>query len=333
MKSYLIFPQTAWIDSGLGFAGIKDIADEMKKKYVKFKPTREYQAIVFEIENLDKETVRLIRKKLPDNYEIPALLEGQCSVVSKTEVIICDVKDQKFEKLMRDAHLKVRTGKKLEEIPELSQAEINRLCNDFADSERIPLALKEFDIERLLKLIRVEKKSKHKLVGILVDIKGIWFALDYDLTQLARNTGENVNARFKRYMYINNAIVRIRALWEKLIGLAILVERPEDFDKILSAKRVRSAFIKNFKDSQHPVTRYIWDYLHSLDTFEQRFRTPELHKIGRTIWWAARKKLGEEANRFIAYRNDLNRVLRDISKTFEEVEDRRQPTAHICMRP
>jgi hypothetical protein len=75
---------------------------------------------------------------------------------------------------------------------------------------------------------------------------------------------------------------------------------------------MRRAFIKEFRNSQQPVARIIWDYVHSLDTFELRFRAPELHKIGRTIWWAAQEKLGDETNRFIAYRNDLNRVLRNI---------------------
>jgi len=320
MKSYIIFPQTAWINSGLGFAGIRDLSKEMTGRNVKIELTREYQAMVFEIESLDKKTIELIIKKLPDNYEIPALLEGYCSIISKNGVIRCDIKDEKFKKLMQDALLKVSTKKKIEEISVLSLAEVNKLCNDFADSERIPMALKEFDIEKFHKLIHINEKFEHKLVGILVDIKGIWFALDYDLTQLARNTGENVNARFKRYMYINNAIVRIRAIWEKLIGLAILLERPDDFDKVLSTKRVRSTFIKNFKDSQHPIVKKIWDYLHSLDTFEQRFRTPELHKIGRTIWWAALEKLGEEANRFVAYRNDLNVLLRNIVEEFEKAE-------------
>lgn len=318
MKSYVIFPQTAWINSGLGFAGIKDLSDEMTGKNVKFKLTREYQAIVFEIENLDGETTELIRKKLPDDYEVPVLLEGYCSIISKNEVIRCDIKNEKFKKLMQDAHLEVSAERKIEEIPDLSLAEINKLCNDFADGEGIQLALKEFDIEKVHRFIHVDDRFGHKLIGILVDIKCIWFALDYDLYQLGRNTGKDVNARFKRYIYINNAIVRIRALWDKLIGLAILLEHPDDFDRILSAKRVRSAFIKNFKDSQHPVARLIWDYLHSIDTFEQRFRSPELHKIGRTIWWAAREKLGEETNRFIAYRNDLNRLLRNIVKQFEE---------------
>jgi hypothetical protein len=314
MKSYIIFPHTAWTDSVLGFAGIQDLADEMKKRNAKFKATREYQAIVFEIEKLDKATIELIRKKLPGNYEVPALLEGSCSIFSRNEVVRCSVEDEKFKKLMRDAHLQVTTERKVENTFKLSLTDINRICNSFADSERIPMAFKGFDIERLRKSIHVDKRFEHKLEGVLVNIKVIWFALDYDLAQLARNTGENPNARFKRYIYVNNAIVRIGVLWEKLIGLAILLERPHDFDKILSRRKVRSRFIKNFKDAQHPVVREIWDYLHSLETFENRFRTPELHKMGRTIWWAAQKKLGDEINRMLSFRNDLNRLLRNIQK-------------------
>lgn len=319
MKSDIIFPQTAWLDSSLGFAGIEELSDMMTKRNIKHKVIREYQAIVFEIGSLNEETLKLVTDKLPDDYEIPALLEGHRSIISKDEVIRCDATDEKFQELMRDAHLQVSTERHIEEIPELSFSEVNRLCNDFADSEGI-FAFKGFDIEKIHRCIDIDKKFEHRLTGILVDIKGILFAVTYDLYQFGRNTGDSVNSRFKRYIYINNAIVRIRALWEKLIGLAVLLQRPDDFDRILSAKRVRSTFITKFKDSQHPVVRAIWDYLHSLDTFEERFRSPELHKIGRTIWWAARKKPGEETNRLLAYYNDLNRLLRGIIEYFEGAE-------------
>jgi len=38
------------------------------------------------------------------------------------------------------------------------------------------------------------------------------------------------------------------------------------------------AFVKNFKDSQHQLQE-IYGIFAFLDAFEQRFRTPELHKI------------------------------------------------------
>lgn len=47
-------------------------------------------------------------------------------------------------------------------------------------------------------------------------------------------------------------------------------------------------------------------------TIAERFRSPELHKTGRTNYWATQPKLGGEANRFIVYYHDLNRVLREL---------------------
>ncbi|MEE9510133.1 MAG: hypothetical protein V3V81_06535, partial [Candidatus Bathyarchaeia archaeon] len=162
------------------------------------------------------------------------------------------------------------------------------------------------------KAINIDNQFNHKLVGVLVDIKSIWCALQYDFIQLARNTSEDDNARIKRYIFINDVIVRIRAFWERLIGLAILVDRPEEFDKVFSNRRTRRAFKREFASSKNSVTKLIWDYSHSLDLFENKFRTPELHKIGRTIRWASKKRLSGEINRLLAYQNDLNRLIRQI---------------------
>lgn len=318
-KAYIIFPETAWTNVPLGYAGIKYLADEIKKMNCELKVVREFMAVVFEIGKFNPEIMNVVREKLPDNYQIPVLLQGSPFIISKDHVIPCAVDDVSFRKLMQDAQVAFsRIGIDQLEKPRLSLDEINTLCNDFAESEHFPMPLKEFDIKKLSKSIHVnEKKFEHRLVGILEEIKCIWFALDYDLNQLSRNTGENANARFKRYMYINNAIVRIQSIWEKLIGLAILLERPEDFDKILS-KKGRTAFQKNFKHATNPVAKEIWDYSYSLDIFGERYRTPELHKIGKTIHWAAQKTLGEEINRFIGYRNDLNGFLRRIVSKLDQ---------------
>ena len=257
---------------------------------------------------------------MPDKYDIPVLIEGSCAIVSKHDVTKCDAENEKFKQLLRDAHLEVSPKKEIKyrsRTAYLSIAEINKLCDDFADSENIPMALKEFDIENFYEKIDVGEEFKSKLKGVLTDIKSIWFALGYDIIQFAKNTGDDIDARFKRYIYINNIVVRIRALWERLIGLAVLLERPHDYDKIFKAQKVRRKFIKEFKDSKHLVSKYIWDYLHSIDIFERRFRTPEIHKIGRTIRWATRENPSEEVNRPLAHYNDLNILLREIVKEFK----------------
>ncbi|HEX6293068.1 MAG TPA: hypothetical protein VFZ66_28050 [Herpetosiphonaceae bacterium] len=339
MKSFIIFPQTAWTSAGLGFAGIHHLSQALLKSGVKCKAQREYQAIIFEFEELREEVLELVSKELPDGYEIPIVFNGQCMIVSNDTTVLCNADDDKFQRLLRDAHLQVTSQEEMEdELTKLPLNEINKMCDIFAHVEGAVLPLTEFDIEKILASIAIDKTYKHKLAGILVDIKTIWFALQYDLSQMSRNASEFIEQnymfygsstlrfsqeeidytkRFKRYMYINNAIVRIRALWEKLIGLAILLECPDRFDEILKAKRVRATFVKNFRDARNPITRSIWDRIHSIDPFEERFRTPELHKIGRTIGWAAQETLGEETNRLLAHCNDLNRLLREMLKSLE----------------
>jgi len=316
-KAYIIFPETAWTNVPLGYAGIKYLADEIKKMNCELEVVREFMAVVFEIGKFNSEIINIVTTKLPDGYEIPALLLGSPFIISKHGAIPCPDHDVRFQKLIQDAQVAFsRIGIDKQEKPRLSLDEINTLCNEFAESEHIPMSLKEFDIKKLSKSIHVNEKFELKLVRMLEEIKCIWFALDYDMNQLAINTSENADARFKRYVYINNAIVRIQSIWEKLIGLAVLLERPEDFDKILS--KGRTAFQKNFRHATNPVVKEIWDYSYSLDIFGERYRTPELHKIGRTIHWAAQKTLGQEINRFIGYRNDLNRFLRRIVSKLDQ---------------
>lgn len=316
MTSHIIFSQQAWLKSEIGFAGLYEIYTGIQSFGVKIKYQRDYQAVIFDIDDINKQIIDFIREKLPDGFKIPALLDGSCYIISKKDVAICDARDKIFTKLLKEAHLKIKNGKP-EEESYLQFSEVDNLIDRFAEKELNLLTLKELNVNNMLKIIEIPKEFRNKLIGILIDIKSIWFALEYDLNQLAKNTDNDPVSRFKRYIYINNAIVRIRAIWQRLIGLAILVEDPKKINKILDARRVRRAFINNFKDSKNTVTKIVWDYIHSLDSFEQKFRTPELHKIGRTLRWASSEKIGYEINRFITFRNDINRVLRHILKNYD----------------
>ncbi len=315
MESYVIFPETSWQTSELGFSGIKDICDLLQEKDIKFTISRQYQSIVIEINNLNKQIIDLIKNKLPNDFKIPILWQGIPYVISSKQIVACNEKNKDFNKLMQDAHLSLSKEKKIDKIPSLTLEEINNLCNNFyANDTNFDMSF--LNIEEIYYSININDIYKHKLKGLLIDIKIIWTAINYDTFQLANNTEDLAEQKFKRYIYINNLIVRIRALWEKLIGVAILLEQPYNFDKILSSIRVRKRFINECKDSKNQIVKIIWDYTHSLDVFEERYRTPELHKIGRTIRWST-KKLGQELNRLLAYRNDLNYLLRKVVNLFK----------------
>ena len=312
MTAYLIFPQSAWLNTELGFAGINNLHEELCKDGHNVQMQREYQAVILEIENPTDQALNKAKSMLPSSYQIPALINGKCCIISKSELRESCSENAIFQELMKDAHLEIKIRKEIEEKKPITLPEINALCDDFAHDEKIPMALIDFNIIDLDSRIKISENIRHKLQRILIDIKTNWFALDYDLTRLAYNSDESAASRFKRYMHISNAIVRIRTIWEKLIAFGVLLERPGEIDKILSARKVKSAFKKRFKNAQNPITKKIWDHLHVLDIFDSRFRTPELHKTGRAISWASEEKLGEETNRFLAFRNDLNRLLRDI---------------------
>ena len=310
MVSYLIFPETAWTESSLGFSGISFLENQLKGIGLDIKCRNEYQAIVFIIDNINEYAIRIVQENLPNNFSIPVILKGTCFILNKKTLRKCECEDADFKKLMDDAHLVIKE-RISEELPNLSYQEIDQLINEFSQTT-FKFKPVEINIEKIVKHINIEKEHENRLIHVLVDIKSIWYAMEYDFIQLANYVSETSNHRFKRYVYINNIITRIRSLWEKLIALAILLELPTQFDNILGARRVRTRFIRMFKDNNNPIIKKIWDGIHSLEIFEQKYRTPELHKIGRTIWWASKVKLDQEVNRLIFHRNILNRILREI---------------------
>lgn len=104
MKSSIIFPKTAWLDADFGFSGIDNLKKTLVDKAITFDIAREYQAIIFEFDDLDISTLDMVRGILPDDYEIPALLNGHCSILSRDKMTTCDPTDELFQRLMRDAH-------------------------------------------------------------------------------------------------------------------------------------------------------------------------------------------------------------------------------------
>lgn len=314
MGNFLVFSNKALQGTDFGFSGLSELKKEFQKREIKFSAVREFQA---EIISLDNVPIDVVKSWLPENLIIPVIIEGKAGILSSKQLKFCKLDDQELLDLLKDAHLQFVLDDENTLVDEkdninINLEEIDQMCDEFSDSIGLVTPLKELNINKLFDNINIEEIYQHKLTGMLVDIKTIWFAMEYDLLQFEGSRDKDSTSKFKRYMYINNTIIRIRALWEKLIGLAVLLESPELFDKTFSAKKVRAYFIKNFKNAKNPTTKRIWDVLHSVDNFEQHFRTPELHKIGRTIRWVTQDSYGKETNRLYGHRNDLNSLLREI---------------------
>ena len=260
----------------LGFASIVKLRDETRQMCEKnkkvFRDTRGWDDIVFEIEDLNEEITELIRKDLPDNVEIPVFVDSiprttgiqvsKCMIISKKGTVICNPDDARFKILTANAFVGLDI---VRSKYELSLVEVNSLCRDFAIQEHIKTLIPDYlDLEQLRDHINIGKEYEAKLSGILVDIKTIFLALEYDFYQLAARVsrGSEAGARLRRYIYVTDSIYRIGALWERLAGLAVILERPEVFDDVFSAKKIRKKFIGDFKDAKNPVAAKIWDFAH-----------------------------------------------------------------------
>ena len=235
----------------LGFASILKLRDETRQICEKnkkgFRDTRGWEGIVFEIEGLNEEITELIRKDLPDNVEIPVFVDAiprttgiqvsECRIISKKGTLRCNPNDERFKKLTTNAFFGLDL---VRSKYELSLTEVNTLCRDFAIQEHIETLLPDYlDLEQLRNHINVGKEYEAKLSGILVDIKTIFLALEYDFYQIATRVsrGSEAGARLRRYIYVTDSIYRIGALWERLAGLAVILERPEVFDDVFSARK------------------------------------------------------------------------------------------------
>lgn len=67
--SYIVFPQTVWINYQFGFSDIKKLVEEIRKQK-KIKAIRELAALILEIEDIDTKILHRISYNLPNGCEL-----------------------------------------------------------------------------------------------------------------------------------------------------------------------------------------------------------------------------------------------------------------------
>lgn len=116
---------------------------------------------------------------------------------------------------------------------------------------------------------------------------------------------------------------RYRALWDKVMGLLVLLHCPDEYDNYCGAKSRRKYFKRLAK-----VTPQIGEELGSswailLEAFDNRFRTPEVHGTGSLRKWSFQMiGLNENPQVELAdYWNELNHVVADLQGQLEAWHD------------
>lgn len=75
-------------------------------------------------------------------------------------------------------------------------------------------------------------------------------------------------------------VLRYRAIWDKLMGLMILIYAPSEYDSFSNAKSKKRTFMKIAKKHQFAEAQFITNLNNLLTRFDDTFRTPEAHGTG-----------------------------------------------------
>lgn len=122
------------------------------------------------------------------------------------------------------------------------------------------------------------------------------------------------------HRFCSSYVFRYRAIWDKIMGLIILIDLPEEYDDFSSSRSKKRAFGKitnKYQLLKNEDRKYISELLTS---FDDKFRTPEAHGSGRLRKYSLTMTPMETNPQaeLIYYWNELNRFIIQIGKIFEQ---------------
>ena len=129
--------------------------------------------------------------------------------------------------------------------------------------------------------------------------------------------GAALDAQLVRFRANSNIILRYRAIWDKLLGLYVLLCEPAEYEQFLSAKSRRKKFAQLMRRNQGMGAEGLAAICQALERFDALYRTGEAHGTGSTRIWVSDRTNGpnsRQAGIMWAW-NDLNHVLKSLAPT------------------
>ena len=128
--------------------------------------------------------------------------------------------------------------------------------------------------------------------------------------------------RMNEHRHANSFVFRYRAIWDKIMGLIVLLSEPFRYEDYMSAKSRKAAF-KKISESSTAFPKDFADSISKiLTSFDNEFRTPEAHGTGRLRKFTF--ALGDPPDRptielSLRYWNILNEVLHQLGSIIENL--------------
>lgn len=121
------------------------------------------------------------------------------------------------------------------------------------------------------------------------------------------------------HRYNSSFVLRYRALWDKIMGLLILMYAPEKYDEFFSSRSRKRIFFKISKGSKI-LAEETAEYLKGmLERFDNEFRTPEAHGTGALRKWSfTMEPMNENPSiKLIGHWNILIEIMALLGKSFQ----------------
>ena len=126
------------------------------------------------------------------------------------------------------------------------------------------------------------------------------------------------NEKMSVHRYSSSFVLRYRALWDKVLGLLVLLVAPDQYKDFMKAKSRRRKFRK-IAEATHALPN---DFVIALDErieeFDRLFRTAEAHGTGTLRKWTLTMEdvMENPQGRLIGYWNLVNEVVVVLGKLF-----------------
>ena len=154
-------------------------------------------------------------------------------------------------------------------------------------------------------------QEKGRIFSALFDICLQDVALQQDLGIVRNETnreyrGESCDLedyfpnRINRYIAASNSVLRIRAMWDKILGLMVLICWPNKYQEFSDAgsklkkfRRIAESWIVQNDDEDKEINNWnkSWEEeinatVEIIESISKNFRTAEAHNVGRIGKWA-----------------------------------------------
>lgn len=128
--------------------------------------------------------------------------------------------------------------------------------------------------------------------------------------------------RFEIHRHHSNYIPRYRAIWDKIMGILLLIHSEEIYNKYNAAKSRKKAFKNLSSEVKFLEKNFADNIFEHLVKFDDNFRTPEVHRFGSLRKYSFLKSPHEEEEykEFLSSWNYLILILIEIDKVIEAIE-------------